>query len=246
MKTNILFFTLLLILLAGCSKDDSSADETEILPDEKFLTDVKGYDNTKTIFSVAYNTEKNVENITFGDDGFFNYTYDGNRISNLDVFLGATISYTFSYDGEDHIIAFTKDGINTPVTYNAVENYYFYVKENGDEETIFLDADGDAKKLVSFYLNENKTETINILYESGNHKGTFTNTNNPTLAMNIAIPEYHALFLLYNLSKKPIKTLVSDEVLEYENTFDGQGFLVDTTYDHGDGPITINFNYLKL
>lgn len=247
MKKHLLFFSILLILFAGCSKDDNTSQEEAVIPEnEKFLNIVNSGDGTETILSFEYNTDKNMSRMKLGQDGLYIFGYDNNRITSLDAYLGGTINFTFSYDPEGHINAFTQDDVVTQVTYNAAHNFYLYAKENGDEETIFLDDDGDAKKFVSYDKFENKTSTTTVIYEDGDKKGTLTNTNNPLLASCIAIPQYKILFLLYNISKKPIKTLAGDGILDFDNTFDEQGFLKSCTYDPGNGPTIVNYNYIKL
>lgn len=246
MKKNLIFFSLLAVLFTGCSKDDSATENSEIPANEKFLYEGKSLDGITTLFSIKYNADRNVEKIDLGEVGLYIYSYDENKISNIDAYFQDNTKFIFSYDGDGHINGFSENGMNLPVLYNADERSYFYEKVNGDQETIYVDEDGDPKKFESYDLSEDELDIITVLYENGNHKGLFTNTNNPMLETCIAIPEYNALFLIYNLTKKPIKTVVANGVLEFENTFDNQEFLKSSTYESGNGIKTINFNYIKL
>lgn len=139
MIKNLIFFGFLLMLSFGCSKDDNTSepDETVIPASEKFLNDIKDLDKGTNILSLEYNAEKKVERIKIQEDGLLIYGYDGNKISSLDAYIGESLNFTFSYDAEGHLSAFTQDDVVTQVTYNAAQNFYLYAKENGDEETIF-------------------------------------------------------------------------------------------------------------
>ena len=244
MKTKIVILSLFAVIFVGCSKDDSP-EETEIPPNEKFLNTITNVAGGIEL-SFEYNADKNVTRIKLGEEGLFIYGYDQNRIVSMDVYLGESLNFTFTYDANGYLNSFTKDDVITPVTYNAAQNFYLYALDNGDEETIFLDNDGDAKKFVSYDKSENKTSTTSLLYAGGNYKGTFTNTNNPLLATCIVKPTYNIVFILFNLSKKPIRTLTGEGLLDFENTYDEQGFLKSSTSGRDNNTTTYNYNYIKL
>ena len=244
MKKNLIFFSLLLILFSGCSKDDSPEDKV-IPTNEKFLNNVVNNDGS-VAFSFEYNSDKNIERINFVDAGLLLYGYEGNQIISMDSYHDNQENFTFTYDANGHLNSFTLDDLITNVTYNAAQNFYLYAKANGDEESIFLDSDGDVKKFVTFDYSENETSTITLLYENGDYKGSLTNTNNPVLATCLANPNYNLLFIIYNLSSKPIRTLAGNGILDYTNTFDDQGFLKSSTFNTSGQPTTYNYNYIKL
>lgn len=246
MKKNILFFSILSLLIFGCSKEDPADDNSKIPANEKFFNEAKNLDGTETLFSVKYNTDKNVERLEL-EYGMFTYNYDGNKISGIDAFLKVNTSFSFSYDDNGHIIEFTQNGEATTVFYNPDMQSYFYEKANGDQETIFVDADGDPKEFVSYDQSSDKYYTTSMLYDLANHKGIFTNSNNPVLATCIAVPEYRVYFYTYNLTKKPIVTMVENgSVSEYENTYDNQGFLETSAHSTFEGPVFNHYNYIKL
>ena len=247
MKTNFLFFSLLIILISGCSKDDDSNEQTGITANEKFFNECKSSDGSNTIFSIKYNSNKKVEKIDFGQDGLYVFTYEGEKVISLDAFLQNNESFTFSYDVNEKINSFTKNGETTSVIYDSEKKFYYYENANGDEHSIYINDEGDVRKFLYYDISENDLETSTILYESGNYKGILTNTNNPMIAMHIALPERNLYYLVFGLTKIPLKTIVTDNVSEFENTFDDQGFLTSSTHDTGgDGLMTINFNYIKL
>ena len=245
MKTAIKIFSLFFLILFGCSKDDNGTEQTVIPPNKKFLNTITNEDGS-VILSLEYNAEKNVERIKIGEEGLFIYGYEANRIISLDIYLDESLNFTFTYDANGHLNSFIKDDVITPVTYNASQNFYLYALENGDEETIFLDNDGDAKKFVSYDKSENKNTTTSLLYAGGDYRGSLTNTNNPLLATGIATPYYKILFLIYNLSKKPIRTLTGGGIMDFENTYDEQGFLKSSTFGSDSNYTTYNYNYIKL
>ena len=245
MKTAIKILSLFFLILLGCSKDDNSTEEMVIPPNEKFLNTITEEDGTVAL-SFEFNTDKNLERMKYADVGLFIYGYQGNQITSMDTYLGGEEKFTFTYDANGHLNTFTLDDVITNVTYNAAQNFYLYAKVNGDEESIFLDSDGDVKKFVSYDSSENETSTIAILYEDGDYKGSLTNTNNPVLATCLANPNYNVLFFLYNLSTKPIRTVAVDGIFDFQNTFDEQSFIKTATTNIGNSPKTLNYNYIKL
>ena len=247
MKQNIIFISLFTILFIGCSKDDNFSEFSEIPANQKFFNEAKTLDGTTTLFSVKYNNDKNVESIELDEIAKYVYNYNGNRITSMDIYLQDSGEIIFSYDGDGRINAFSENGMTLPVFYNAEDRSYFYEKSNGDQETIYIDEDGDPVKFESFDLSTDELETITVTYEDDIYKGTFTNTNNPMLETCIAIPYYSVFFLIYNLTKKPVKTLsVGGNVTGFTNTYDNQGFLQTSAHETGDGISSMNFNYIKL
>ena len=246
MKKTLLIFSLLTLVLIGCSKDDQES-ESVTPANEKFFNEGKNQDGTEILFSVKYNADKNVERLEIGEYGMFSYTYDDNKISEMDAFLNVNRNFSFTYDADGHIIAFTENGQTTTVFYNPELQSYLYEKLNGDQETIFVDADGDPKKFVYYNKLNDAYYTTTVLYEMGNYKGIFTNTNNPMLATCIAVPGHRVFFYSKGLTKKPIKAVVENEtVTEYENTYDNQGFLETSFHSTFEGPIFNHYNYIKL
>ena len=247
MKKHILFFSLITVLFIGCSKDDDSSGYSEIPANEKFFNEGKNQDGTKTKFSLKYNTDKNVERLELGTYGMFVYKYDGSKIIGMDAFLKVNSSFTFTYDDDGHIIAFTENGQTTEVFYNPELQSYLYEKANGDQETIFVDADGDPKKFVYYNKLNDASYTTTMTYDLQNKKGIFTNTNNPMLASCIAAPSRSVYFYSFSLTKKPIKSVEeNDYVSEYENTYDEQGFLETSAHPTFEGPVFNHYNYIRL
>ena len=244
MKTKIIIISLFTVIFVGCSKDDSP-EETVIPPNEKFLKTVADADGG-VLLSFENNTDKNIERMKISNNILFVYGYEENLIISTEVYGENPSNFTFTYDVNGHLSSFTNDDVTTIVTYNAAQNYYFYKKENGDEESIFIDEDGDAKKFVSYDKSEDDTKTILVLHESGSYKGTLINTNNPLIATSVVDSYYNLYFLVFNLSKKPIRTITIEGLLDFVNTFDEQGFLKSSTYGSDNNTTTYNYNYIKL
>lgn len=244
MKTNLILFSLLLILFCGCSQGDDSPmeeQEIEIPANEKILNDVNGQ------FLLEYNEDGNIERLKISSQILFVYGYEGERVSSIDVYGGGdSINILFTYDVNGRIDSFSEDDVITDVFFNEANNYYLYQKENGDEVTIFLNENGDISKFVEFDNIENETETSTFLYENDEYNGTLTNTNNPILHTLMGFPDFGISIIAYNLSKKPLQTLAgSFGIFDFENTFDEQNFLKTSTFNFEE-PTTLTFNYIQL
>lgn len=247
MKKNLIFFSLLMILFSGCSKNDESAtpeeeQEIEIPADEKLLNNISGE------LLLEYNDAGNIERIRISNNVLISYGYEGDKIITFDLYSqDGSINILLSYDANGRIDSFSDDDVITDVTYNEVNNYYFYKMENDDEVTLFLNHYGDITKLVQYDNGANETYTSTILYEDEDYNGTLTNTNNPIIQTMIGYPGVGFLLSIYNLSKKPVRTIAGPPfgLLNFQNTYDEQNFLETSTFGI-DEPQTWNFDYFKL
>lgn len=245
MKTNLILFSLFIILFSACSKNDDSPkpEEEEVIPvNEKFLNDVNGE------LTIEYNDDGKIERIKISNLILIIYGYEGGNVSTVDMYgQNANLNFIFNYDANGHIDSFSQDDIITDVTYNQANNYYLYQKENGDEVTLFMNENGDSNKIVEFDNAQDETDTTTILYEDGEYNGTLTNTNNPIMQTLMGLPEIWIYLFLYNISNQPVKTIASSYfgILDLQNTYDEQNFLETSTYQFEE-PNILTFNYTKL
>lgn len=243
MKTKIIILSIFIAILSGCSKDNEPSEENIIPADQKYLSEINNGDVT-----IEYNDSKYIKRINFGISALFIYSYDDDVVKTLDFYSGGEArNLTFTHDANGHYTSFTEGDITTQITYNAAQNFYLYRKENGDEETIFINEKGDISKLVSYDLSENQTLTTNIIFEEGDYKGTLTNTNNPILPTLIGFPDLYILYILYDFCYIPKRTIPTSEgLLNFDNTFDDQGFIIKSSYLTGDNPIVVDYKYIQL
>lgn len=239
-KTNFLALLLFAVLFIGCSKDDDSPEPEQQIPAEEKLL---GSLNEE--IKLEYNSDKTVKKLTVENQLLILYTYNGGRISTMELIgNGEDIMFTYSYDANGHINSFSKDGVATDVTYTPADNLYSYTDDFDRIISFFLTNDGDIKKFQRDDAGD--IESYVILYDD-TQKGPMTNSNNIIFPFLLAYPSFQ-YFLIYGIAKKPITTLsIPGGVVEYVNTFDDQGFVTKSTYQFGnDGPGTFNYKYTQL
>ena len=245
MKKRLFFFSFLAISIFSCSSNDDPPGDSTIPETQKYLgsiTDAEGV----VKMSFEYNEAKNVERINYQDVGLITYGYESGKIVSMNVYFGGEDKYTFTYDAYGRMNSYTIDDIVTPIIYNSTLNFYLYAKENGDEESIHFDADGDATKFVSYDDSENSMESTIMLYDN-QKKGSFTNTSNVLLATCMANSGFETLYIIYNLSKKPVRTVtLFGMVVDFQNTYDSQDFIKSSSRIENGQTITTNYNYVKL
>lgn len=247
MKTKILFFSLLSLLIFSCSGDDDSGSdpEAQIPAEEKLLESVKIGVNEMMRFN--YNPDKTVNELTITDYALLRFTYEQGNIHSITVVAGgASQEYLFTYQN-GKISSFSEDDEVTQVTYNAAGNYYLYQNEYQEEYTIELDANGEIEKRVIYDNAQDEIISSYFYIYDLTKMGTMTNSNSISIHVSMIIDAAWE-FLGIPISKYPLKTLSTTQGnIEVENTFDNQEFVKSAVLGLGqEEPLSFSYTYTQL
>lgn len=246
MKTKILLFTILSLLIFSCKSDDENAGPPPIPADEKLIENIQ---SDGLNYQFEYNSDKTIRSLNIPQAALLlNYSYENNRIAIISLIgNGESLDYHLEYDANGKISSFSLDDVITPVTYNAAENYYLYQKENGDEFTLHLNENHDIYKAIEYDPENEETESSLALYDNSG-KGVLTNTNNITVPTVLISGEVFFGFYLFPVSNKPIETfsITGGTNLVFENEFDEQGFIKKSIVSSEGVEVELIYNYTQL
>lgn len=235
MKTRLLYFLLIFVLLS-CSKNDDSDEPITIPADQKFVDRIDSINEDGEVvqaINFEYNPNKQLSKLDFSPLFTITYTYENNRLTALD-FLAAEglIPFGFEYDNTGKVSTILKDGVPLNVLFDNATNTYEIELETEESVTISFNENEDVTEIQFLNEQNNPESTATAIYSDNQYFGTLTNTLNvqmATLMILSANDEYDNFgpFLLAFLSKKPITTLAltGAGVMNIINTYDAQNFL---------------------
>lgn len=240
MKSKIFLLSILSIFIFSCKSDDESSG---IQFEGKRLSHIEWSSGDGIDFT--YNSDHTVKTIDISDDIILNFNYVNNRIETL-IFQwgqgGASDIYRFTYDGNGKINSFSKADEVYEVTYVAAENKYTYQAD--EDRTISIGLEGEDV----FYLSNQEGMNIqNYTFNYGEGKGPLSASNPISLHILLSLPDPLVAYITTCFSKKAIESYVNeDEIFEFENTFDEQGFIIQRDFmNSNDLPASDIFNYTE-
>lgn len=247
MKKQLFLIAMTTLFAFSCSKDDSPS-EPEIPAEEKLLESVESDGILPIDLMLQYNPNKTVESISAINAILIEFEYNDEQVSSIEsVQEGQLINYSFQHDPNGILTSFATDGVETLVNYNPNTRTYDYLNSDDEEVSIQITTDGDVEEFSIYDPEFQETSSYAIQYEDSN-LGAMANSNSVSLYLNIFYSDSFSGIFFYPLSKKPVKTLnTSQIILLFENDFDNQGFISQQkTADFEGNESTTTYNYFAL
>lgn len=233
MKSTLLLFSLLSMLIFSCKSDDD-AQPSEPL---QLLSSVT---SDGQVYPVEYFSDHKIKKIKLTNE-FAEFTYDNNgrisRVTKTDLETNEESVTTFEHDANGKIISFEFDDLTVDLDYNQASNSYSYTVPP-NTFTFELNTNEEAQKVTQF--NETTQTSVSWGYTFDTvHKGALANSNPITLYLFLI--EENSLDLLLPFYQNPVATVFNSfGNYECENTFDEKGFVKNTSVLGRE----ITFNYI--
>lgn len=244
-KSFVLFLALTSIL--SCSNDDSPA---EISADKKMLTRIDGSGGMSFNSRVEYNPDKTVKQLRLESTFIFDFLYENDKITTiLFTAFGEVRTYDFTYTPGGKLVSYDDGEELVQLLYNPANDSYSFSTNDDYDITITLTQDGDIKQYEVEDIFSNQGSSSTIVFYDNEKKGSMTNSNPIHLHLGIIFKSPLAMQYLFPYSKKPIELISTSQgvSLEYNNTYDGQGFIKSMTMlANGEEAGTSNFIYTSI
>ena len=251
MRTKLMLATLLLILLMGCSKDDSNdeANQPPVLKEQLVKSIFINSGAEGLAYNFTYNEDHTIEKLTSSEGWIFSYTYQGELLVAIKKSNGNEVKdFTFEYNAQNKLKSFTVDGQITPVGYNSVDNSYNYPNSfYGDNyiTTMFFNNSGNLLNINDLNTGTQAITEISHEYDTSN-KGSVHYTNNNFLQSYIVDGSFYRLIYFGQFGHNPI-TLTSGEFnIIYQNSYNENTYISESKEILGNIPFTTSFNYITL
>lgn len=251
MKTKLVLTCLLLFIFISCSKDDPNDDANQppVLKEQlvKSILITSGAEGLA--YNFTYNEDHTINKITSSEGWIFNYIYQGELLVAIKTSIGNQVKdFTFEYNAQNKLKAFTVDGQITPVGYDPENNSYAYPNIiSGENHTtrMFFNNSGDLLKITDLNTVTQAETEFSHEYDLSN-KGSSHYTNNNFLQSYIVDASFYRLIYLGQFTYNPITLTSGDVNFIYQNSFDEFTYISESKGVFGNFPFTTSFNYITL
>ncbi|UPQ77712.1 hypothetical protein M0M57_08700 [Flavobacterium azooxidireducens] len=214
------------------------------------LTRIDGSGGMSFNSRVEYNPDKTVKQLRLESTFIFDFLYENDQITTIQLTVnGESRTYNFTYTLGGKIASYDDGEELVQLLYNPANNSYSFSTNDDYDITITLTQDGDIKQyeLEDNFSNQGSGSAV-VFYDDAK-KGSMTNSNPINLHLGIIFKSPLAMQYLFPYSKKPIELMSTSQgvSLEYNNTYDSQGFIKSMTMlANGEEAGTSNFIYTSI
>lgn len=244
---------LMLLLLVACSKNDDAShsdDSSEAILYPKTLevltSDTSGELSTMLKYKYGFNANKKIASIEV--EGYFGYenlyfTYGPNGKPKQIEVQNSVTTKTFEFYYLDNILAgFSTGSQDYDIQYNSSTNTYVYV-DNGFTNSLTLNDSNDLRRYIS--TSTNNANTILEMTFDTTKKGIFFNVDVPLNLYTSIVSDVPTMLFASHIPLLEISQSNGD-VVDYQNTYDADGFVTESSIILGQEPATLRFEYQEL
>lgn len=252
MKTYLLSL-LAIVLLVSCSKDDDTNAIDDTMETKRYPKTVEilspntsGELTTMLKYTYGFNADKKITSIEI--EGFFGYeniyfNYGPNGLPNeIEVQNNQTTETFELYYTDSRLSGFSTNVQDYDINYNSANNTYAYVKD-GFDDSFTLNDMNDIRRYFS--ISPTGSNMLMEMTFDTTKKGVFYNVDLPLNFYAAIVSDASTLLFASHIPLLAI-TQTGETALNYQNTYDAEGFITESNTTFGQDQTTVRFEYQEL